>query len=146
MKSLHGRDLDKHFNFLVTRIVPDRFDLLAKIDRLLLVMLKPFARFLAGTCSLFRPAFRSNALELGPCRPTVERSLFIMKILYHHRTTASDGSAVHIDGLTAALRALGAEVVMIEPPATGRDAAAKAVQVRRRCDKSFRAGCTSCSN
>lgn len=39
----------------------------------------------------------------------------MMKILYHHRTTASDGSAVHIDGLTTALRALGAEVVMVEP-------------------------------
>jgi glycosyltransferase involved in cell wall biosynthesis len=47
-----------------------------------------------------------------------------MKILYHHRTTASDGSAVHIDGLTTALRALGAEVVMIAPPTARRDVAA----------------------
>ena len=46
-----------------------------------------------------------------------------MKILYHHRTTASDGSAVHIDGLSSALRGLGAEVVMIEPPTTRRSAA-----------------------
>lgn len=48
VKPLHSRDLDKYFNFLVTRIVPDRFVFLAKIDRLLLIMLKPFARFLAG--------------------------------------------------------------------------------------------------
>lgn len=49
---------------------------------------------------------------------------FIMKILYHHRTTASDGSAVHIDGLTSALRALGVEVVIIEPPMARRGTAA----------------------
>jgi len=47
-----------------------------------------------------------------------------MKILYHHRTTASDGSAVHIDGLTSALRALGVEVVIIEPPMARRGTAA----------------------
>ena len=46
-----------------------------------------------------------------------------MKILYHHRTTASDGSAVHIEGLSSALRGLGAEVVMIEPPTTRRSVA-----------------------
>lgn len=45
-----------------------------------------------------------------------------MKILYHHRTTAGDGSAVHIDGLTDALRGLGAEIVMVEPPTARRDA------------------------
>ena len=38
-----------------------------------------------------------------------------MKILYHHRTTASDGSAVHIDGLITALRSLGADVILTEP-------------------------------
>ena len=48
MKQLHACDLDKHFNFLVTRIVPDRLEFLAKMDRLLLIVLKPFARFLAG--------------------------------------------------------------------------------------------------
>ncbi len=45
-----------------------------------------------------------------------------MKILYHHRTTASDGSAVHIEGLSSALRALNAEVVMIEPPVSSGNA------------------------
>ena len=39
-----------------------------------------------------------------------------MKILYHHRTSAQDGSAVHIDGLIEALRTQGHEVVMVAPP------------------------------
>lgn len=39
-----------------------------------------------------------------------------MKILYHHRTTAQDGSAVHIDGLVGALRNQGHEVVVVAPP------------------------------
>ena len=38
-----------------------------------------------------------------------------MKILYHHRTSARDGSAVHIDGLVTALRAAGAEVKVVAP-------------------------------
>lgn len=38
-----------------------------------------------------------------------------MRILYHHRTTASDGSAVHINGLIDALRSLGAEVRVVAP-------------------------------
>lgn len=41
-------ELEKHFNVFVARLVPDRFDLSAKVDRLLLILLKPFARFLAG--------------------------------------------------------------------------------------------------
>ena len=57
-----------------------------------------------------------------------------MRILYHHRTTASDGSAVHIEGLSSALRGLGAEVVMIEPPTTRRRAAV----VRRSSSMSLR--------
>lgn len=39
----------------------------------------------------------------------------LMKILYHHRTTARDGSAVHINGLVGALRDLGAEVQVVAP-------------------------------
>jgi glycosyltransferase involved in cell wall biosynthesis len=39
-----------------------------------------------------------------------------MKILYHHRTSAQDGGAVHIDSLIQALRDLGAEVVLVAPP------------------------------
>jgi glycosyltransferase involved in cell wall biosynthesis len=38
-----------------------------------------------------------------------------VKILYHHRTTARDGSAVHINGLVDALRAQGAEVRVVAP-------------------------------
>lgn len=38
----------KYFNFLVTRIIPDRFVTPAKIDRMLLRILHPFGRLLAG--------------------------------------------------------------------------------------------------
>jgi len=38
----------KYFNFLVNRIVPDRFEALAKFDSLLLRILKPIAPLLAG--------------------------------------------------------------------------------------------------
>lgn len=38
-----------------------------------------------------------------------------MRILYHHRTSAQDGSAVHIDGLVGAMRQLGAEVMVVAP-------------------------------
>lgn len=38
-----------------------------------------------------------------------------MRVLYHHRTTASDGSAVHINGLICALRDQGAEVHVVAP-------------------------------
>jgi len=38
----------KYFNFLVTRIVPDRFETLAKLDRVLLRILKPLGSLLAG--------------------------------------------------------------------------------------------------
>lgn len=39
-----------------------------------------------------------------------------MKILYHHRTGSRDGQAVHIEELIAALRRVGVEVVVVEPP------------------------------
>ena len=39
-----------------------------------------------------------------------------MRILYHHRTSARDGSAVHIEGLVSGLRQLGAEVLVVAPP------------------------------
>ena len=47
-KPLHSRDLDKHFNFLVTRIISDKSEFASKMDRALLVLLKPVAQFLAG--------------------------------------------------------------------------------------------------
>ncbi|MDQ2987529.1 MAG: class I SAM-dependent methyltransferase [Pseudomonadota bacterium] len=45
---LHSINSKKYFNFLVTRIFPDRFILLNKADRMLLCVLKPLGRFLAG--------------------------------------------------------------------------------------------------
>lgn len=39
-----------------------------------------------------------------------------MRILYHHRTSANDGSVVHIEGLVTALRQLGAHVRVVAPP------------------------------
>jgi glycosyltransferase involved in cell wall biosynthesis len=41
-----------------------------------------------------------------------------LKILYHHRTASRDGQAVHIEELVSALRALGCEVIVVEPPST----------------------------
>jgi len=41
-------ELKKYFNFLVTRILPDRFTTLCKIDRFLLTLLSDFGYLLAG--------------------------------------------------------------------------------------------------
>lgn len=41
-----------------------------------------------------------------------------LKILYHHRTASRDGQAVHIEELVSALRKLGCEVIVVEPPST----------------------------
>jgi len=38
----------EYFNFLVTRVVPDRYETLSKADRLMLMALKPVAGLLAG--------------------------------------------------------------------------------------------------
>jgi ubiquinone/menaquinone biosynthesis C-methylase UbiE len=37
-----------YFNFLVTRLIPDRFDTASRVDRLLMKALHPVSRFLAG--------------------------------------------------------------------------------------------------
>lgn len=42
-----------------------------------------------------------------------------MRILYHHRTQAIDGCAIHIDQLIAALERLGHTVEMVAPPGAG---------------------------
>ncbi|WP_133717023.1 class I SAM-dependent methyltransferase [Methylocaldum gracile] len=47
-KPLQARRFEKHFNFLVTRIIPEQSELFAKIDRILLILFKPMAPFLAG--------------------------------------------------------------------------------------------------
>lgn len=48
MKPLQPRLFTKYFNFLVTRIVPERFVKLAQVDRLLLCVLHPMAHIFAG--------------------------------------------------------------------------------------------------
>lgn len=48
MRHLESLLFIKHFNFLVTRVIPDRFESLAKVDRLLLRLLRPVAHLLAG--------------------------------------------------------------------------------------------------
>lgn len=40
--------LRKHFNFLVTRVIPDRWPLVARFDRILLICLAPLGFLLAG--------------------------------------------------------------------------------------------------
>jgi ubiquinone/menaquinone biosynthesis C-methylase UbiE len=45
---LKSIEFEKHFNFVVTRLIPDRFGFLNKADAALLALLHPFGRFLAG--------------------------------------------------------------------------------------------------
>jgi ubiquinone/menaquinone biosynthesis C-methylase UbiE len=48
-KRLQPRQFEKHFNFLIARVLPyDRFEILARVDQLLLRLLKPIGRLLAG--------------------------------------------------------------------------------------------------
>ena len=47
-KSLQPLELKKYFNFLVTRIVSDRYSPISKADRVLLILFKPIAYLLAG--------------------------------------------------------------------------------------------------
>lgn len=47
-KSMARPTMEKYFNFLTTRIVPDRFDSAAKIDRFLLLIAGQLAPLLAG--------------------------------------------------------------------------------------------------
>ena len=48
MISLQPRLFTKYFNFLVTRVIPDRFEKLAQLDHLLLRLLHPIGHLLAG--------------------------------------------------------------------------------------------------
>lgn len=52
--------LRKYFNFVVTRLVPDRFDSVAKIDRMILRAAGGLGKVLAGRV-LFVARFRANA-------------------------------------------------------------------------------------
>lgn len=48
MLPLQPRLFTKYYNFFVTRVIPDRFDAVAKLDRLLLRLLHPMGHLLAG--------------------------------------------------------------------------------------------------
>ncbi len=45
---LHAVRTIRYYNFIVTRLVPDRYVFMAKVDRVLMMLLKPLGRFLAG--------------------------------------------------------------------------------------------------
>ncbi len=47
-KSLHSPQFIKHFNFLTTRVIPDRFEQFSKLDRIFLRVLHSVAHLLAG--------------------------------------------------------------------------------------------------
>ena len=49
---LHVPRFEQHFYFLVTRVVPDRYDGVAKADRLLMKALRPWGHLLAGRIML----------------------------------------------------------------------------------------------
>ena len=60
LRSLQPRMFTKYFNCLVTRVIPDRFETLARLDRLLLSLLHPIGHLLAG-----RVMFSARVLKPG---------------------------------------------------------------------------------
>jgi glycosyltransferase involved in cell wall biosynthesis len=62
-----------------------------------------------------------------------------VKILYHHRIRSKDGQYVHIEELIAALRAVGHQVVLVGPSATGKarfgDDAGLVALLKRYCPR-----------
>lgn len=60
---------EEHFNMLVTRIVPDRFDTAAKLDRLALKALRPLGRILAGRVLLVAPFLPPAGIRVAPDSP-----------------------------------------------------------------------------
>lgn len=46
--ALHGSVRKSYFNFIVTRLIPDRFTVLNRLDRVAILMTGPLARFLGG--------------------------------------------------------------------------------------------------
>lgn len=47
-RHLQSLELKDYFNFLVTRVIPDKYTSMSKLDRLLLIILKPIGCILAG--------------------------------------------------------------------------------------------------
>lgn len=66
-QDLHAREFVKYFNFLVTRVVPDRFTSLARLDRMCLCLLKPLAPLLSGRV-LFGARFAKPGVGTAPAR------------------------------------------------------------------------------
>lgn len=60
-------------------------------------------------------AARAAAPELPPEQQTAVKSGKPLRVLYHHRIASSDGQFTHIDEMVRALRALGAEVLVVGP-------------------------------
>lgn len=65
---LRHPELKQYFNFITTRLVPDRSDFFAKLDRVLLGALKPFGSVLAGRILLAAHIAKNdaNATDLPP--------------------------------------------------------------------------------
>jgi glycosyltransferase involved in cell wall biosynthesis len=58
----------------------------------------------------------NSAVEPSKREMISPKSFRPLKILFTHRTQSRDGQSVHIDELIKALRSLGHEVVLVEPP------------------------------
>ncbi len=69
LKPLQPRLFTKYFNFLVTRVIPDRFEKLAQVDHLLLRILHPIGHLLAGrvlfSARIFKPAVACSDAQPG---------------------------------------------------------------------------------
>jgi len=57
-----------------------------------------------------------------------------LRILYHHRTAASDGMRVHIDAVVGALRSQGHVVRVVGPVAAGEQSAGHSSRLERTAD------------
>ena len=60
-KSLQEISFRKYFNFLVTRIIPDKYTLASQVDRLFLIIFKPFGSLLAGRIMLAGPIAKESS-------------------------------------------------------------------------------------
>jgi hypothetical protein len=71
-KPLQKLEFKTYFNFLVARVVPDRYVTVSRIDRLLLIMLKPVAKFLAGRVVLAGHIMKDASSAVTPTRRVTE--------------------------------------------------------------------------
>src|SRR6185295_3699225 len=77
-------------------------------------------RFRVSRPGTARTGASACGLSTTPCGATtpVPENNARLKVLYHHRTASRDGQAVHIEEMVSALRKLGCEVIVVEPPST----------------------------